>query len=79
MQADECHVMLQHVDVNVVAMGSQPSDSVVSFVLVCSSFCHRAVFDLVRSPDGIVSSRRKKKRLESSLSWITFIIQDDGW
>jgi hypothetical protein len=56
-------VTLQHVDV--VAMGSRPSDSVVSF---WSAQASAAVFDLVRSSDGIIS--RRKKRLES-LYWIT--------
>jgi hypothetical protein len=56
-------VMLQHVDV--VAMGSRLSDSVVSF---WSAQASAAVFDLVRSSDG--TSSRRKKILES-LSWIT--------
>jgi ABC-type cobalamin/Fe3+-siderophores transport system ATPase subunit len=56
-------VMLQHVDV--VAMGSRPSDSVVSF---WSDQDSAAVFDLVFSSYGI--SSRRKKRLES-LSCIT--------
>jgi hypothetical protein len=56
-------VMLQHVDV--VAMGYRPIDSVDSF---WSAQASAAVFDLVRSSDGI--SSRRKKRLES-LSWIT--------
>jgi hypothetical protein len=55
--------MLQHVDV--VAMGSRPSDSVVSF---WSAQASAAVFDLVRSSYGV--SIRRKKKLES-LSWIT--------
>jgi hypothetical protein len=57
------HVMLQHLDV--VAMGSRPSDSIISF---WSAQASAAVFYLVHSSGGI-SSRRKKK-LES-LSWIT--------
>jgi hypothetical protein len=56
-------VILQHVDV--VAMGYRPSESVV---LCWSAQASAAVFDLVRSSDGIIS--RRKKRLES-LSWIT--------
>jgi hypothetical protein len=56
-------VMLQHVDV--VAMGSRPSDIVVSF---WSAQASAAVFHLFRSLDGI--SSRRKKRLES-LSLIT--------
>jgi hypothetical protein len=48
-------VMLQNGDV--VAMGYQPSDSVVSF---WSAQASAAVFDLVGSSDGI-SSRRKKR------------------
>jgi hypothetical protein len=52
-------------NVYVVAMGSGSSDSVVSF---WSAQASAAVFDLVRSSDGI--SSRRKKRLES-LSWIT--------
>jgi hypothetical protein len=56
-------VMLQHLDV--VAMGSPPSDSVVSF---WSDQASAAVFDLVCSSDGI-SSRRKKSL--KYLCWIT--------
>jgi hypothetical protein len=56
-------VMFQQVDV--MAMGSRPSDSIVS---CWSAQASAAVFDLVRSSDGIIS--RRKKRLES-LSWIT--------
>jgi hypothetical protein len=48
-----------------MAMGSRPSDSVLS---CWSAQASAAVFDLVRSSDGIIS--RRKKRLES-LSWIT--------
>jgi hypothetical protein len=50
-------VMLQHVDV--VAMGSPPSDSVILF---WSAQAFAAVFDLVRSSYGIIS--RRKKRLD---------------
>jgi hypothetical protein len=56
-------VTLQQVDV--VAMGSRPSDSVISFWYAQAS---ATVFNLVRSSHGIIS--RRKKRLES-LSWIT--------
>jgi hypothetical protein len=56
-------VMFQHVDV--VAMWSRQSDIVVSF---WSAQASAAMFDLVRSSDGI--SSRRKERLES-LSWIT--------
>jgi hypothetical protein len=56
-------VMLQHIDV--VEMGSQPSDSIISF---WSAQASAAVFDLVRSSDDI--GARIKKRLEY-LSWIT--------
>jgi hypothetical protein len=56
-------VMLQHVDM--VAMGYQPCDSVVSF---WSDQAYAAVFDLVCSSDGI--GARRNKRLES-LYWIT--------
>jgi hypothetical protein len=60
--------MLQHVDV--VAMGSRTSDSIISF---WSAQASAAMFDLVCSLDGIRSPR--KKRLESVLD---HIIQDDG-
>jgi hypothetical protein len=57
-------VMLQHVDV--VTMGSRPSDSVVSF---WSAQASAAMFDLVRSSYDI--SSRMKKRLECPMHLVT--------
>jgi hypothetical protein len=52
------------VHVDVVAMGSRPSDSVISF---WSAQASATMFDIVSSSDGIISRRKK---ILKSLYWI---------